>query len=89
MKQYTPLCRTQESRADLIAGFQLPDRRRAAALFLEAFAGEAAAAERFARAVTDELGHGLVSPSFFEPQRQSFNAITMMWGCVCIRAQRT
>ncbi len=51
----------QESRADLIAGFQLPDRCRAAALFLEAFPGEAAAAERFARAVTDEFGHGLVS----------------------------
>jgi hypothetical protein len=52
--------RTQETRADLIAGFQRPDRRRAAALFLEAHPGERAAAERFARAVTDEMGHGLV-----------------------------
>ena len=53
--------RMSPSRPDLIAGFQCPDRRRAAALFLKAYAGETVAAERFARAVTDDLGHGLAS----------------------------
>jgi hypothetical protein len=51
----------KDARAELVAAFQRPDRRRAAALFLEAFPGERAAAERFAAAVTDAMGHGLAS----------------------------